>query len=110
MKEKNALLKIAWAALIALLQVSLVSCGSTKPAQPTSITIVIPEEPPSFNAVISDTGYDALVMHMTMLGLTGIDPDGKIYPALAAELPTVDNGEVVVNDQAKTYGRDLEDA
>lgn len=102
MKEKNVLIKIAWAALVTLLQVSLVSCGSTKPAQTTSITMVIPEEPPSFNAVISDTGYDALVMHMTMLGLTGIDPDGKIYPLLAAELPTVDNGEVVVNERAKT--------
>jgi peptide/nickel transport system substrate-binding protein len=102
MKEQNASIKIAWAALVTLLQVSLVSCGSTKPAQTASITIVIPEEPPSFNAVISDTGYDALVMHMTMLGLTGVDPDGKIYPVLAAELPTVDNGEVVVNDRANT--------
>ncbi|MGD0610572.1 MAG: peptide ABC transporter substrate-binding protein [Anaerolineales bacterium] len=128
MKEKNASTTIAWAALSTLLLVSLIGCGPVAtPAQPTSptgmsavtpeaptsaatatpsgpssITIVIPEEPPSFNAVISDTGYDELVMHMTLLGMTGIDPDGNIYPVLAAELPTVANGEVVVNDTAKT--------
>jgi len=64
-----------------------------------SITVLIPEEPPSFNAVISDTGYDALVMHMALLGMTGIDPDGNIFPVLASELPTVANGEVVVDPQ-----------
>lgn len=72
------------------------------PSGPSIITIVIPEEPPSFNAVISDTGYDALVMHMTLLGMTGIDPDGNIFPVLATELPTVANGEVVVNDTTNT--------
>ena len=72
------------------------------PTGPTSITVVIPEDPPSFNAVISDTGYDALVMHMTLLGMTGVDPQGNIFPVLAAELPSVENGEVVVNEQAGT--------
>jgi len=66
------------------------------------ITIVIPEDPPSFNAVIAYTGYDAMVMKLTLLGMTGIDPDGNIYPELAAELPTVDNGEVVVDETAGT--------
>ena len=80
---------------------------TTTPAQPTTaapanagdktVTVVIPEDPPSFNAVISDSGYDALVMHMALLGMTAIDPDGKVYPVLAAELPTVDNGGVVID-------------
>ncbi len=66
-------------------------------ANASSITIVIPEDPPSFNAVISDSGYDALVMHMALLGLTAIDPDGKVYPVLAAELPTQENGGVLID-------------
>ena len=59
--------------------------------------MVIPEDPPSFNAVISDTGYDALVMHMALLGMTAIDPNGNVYPVLAAELPTRENGGVVID-------------
>ena len=68
----------------------------------TSIVIVIPEDPPSFNAVVEDTGYDGLVMNLVMIGLTGVDPDGKIYPELAAELPTIENGGVVVDENAGT--------
>jgi peptide/nickel transport system substrate-binding protein len=91
-------------AVLVILSVILAGCA---PAQGTqgeerSITIVIPEDPPSFNAAISDSGYDALVMHMTLLGMAGIDPDGKVYPELAAELPTVENGGVVVDDNAGT--------
>ncbi|MEI6290279.1 MAG: peptide ABC transporter substrate-binding protein [Chloroflexota bacterium] len=72
--------------------------AETAPAE-SVITIVIPEDPPSFNAVVADSGYDALVMHMALLGLTGVDPDGKVYPILAAELPTQENGGVKI-DQA----------
>ena len=79
-----------------------VSVATSPAAGPTSVTVVIPEDPPSFNAVISDTGYDALVMHMTLLGMTGIDPDGNIYPVLATELPTVENGQVVVDEKTGT--------
>ena len=68
----------------------------------SSITIVIPEDPPSFNAVIADSGYDALVMHMVLLGMTGIDPDGKVYPVMASELPTQENGGVVIDKTAGT--------
>jgi peptide/nickel transport system substrate-binding protein len=59
--------------------------------------VVIPEDPPSFNALISDSGYDALVMDMVLLGLTAVDPDGNVYPVLAAELPTEASGGVVLN-------------
>lgn len=67
-----------------------------------SVVIVIPEDPPSFNAIVADTGYDAMVMELTMLGLTDIDPEGKIFPELAAELPTVENGGVAVDEEAGT--------
>ena len=71
-------------------------------APPSSLVIVIPEDPPSFNAMIADSGYDALVMHLTLLGMAEIDPEGNVYPVLAAELPTVDNGGVVIDDNTGT--------
>jgi peptide/nickel transport system substrate-binding protein len=123
MSKNKTIRSLAQISLLVMLTAGLVDCGkpqavtpantgtgptaiepATTPAAgvPSSITIIIPEEPPSFNAVVSDTGYDALVMHMTLLGMTGIDPDGNIFPVLASELPSVDNGEVVINDQTQS--------
>lgn len=62
---------------------------------PSGITIVVPEEPPDFNALISDTGYDALVMNMVLLGMTAVDADGNVFPVLASELPSKANKGVV---------------
>jgi peptide/nickel transport system substrate-binding protein len=74
----------------------------TTPAEETSIVIVIPEDPPSFNGAVTDTGYEQLVMEMTMLGVAEIDPEGNIFPELAAELPTLENGGVVLDEDAWT--------
>lgn len=85
-----------------ILTSSLAACQqNTQPAvgdpasSNKSITIVIPEDPPSFNPVITDTGYDSLVMELTMLGLTDIDQNGNVFTEIAAELPTTENGGVV---------------
>jgi peptide/nickel transport system substrate-binding protein len=69
-------------------------------AAETSIVIAIPEDPPNFNASVADTGYDALVMELVLLGLADIDPEGNVFPELAAELPTVENGGVVIDEDA----------
>ncbi len=71
---------------------------ATPAAEKTRITIVIPEDPPNFNASIFDNGYDALVMELVLLGLADIDPYGNVFPELAAELPTEANGGVVVHE------------
>jgi len=42
------------------------------------------------------------VMELVMLGMTDIDPNGNIFPELAAELPTVENGGVVIDEEAGT--------
>jgi peptide/nickel transport system substrate-binding protein len=92
--------------VIVLTVTSLLGCQQSAPSttaqEQKSITIVIPEDPPSFNPIITDTGYDALVMELVMLGLSDITPEGNVYPELAAELPTIENGEVVVDDNAGT--------
>lgn len=102
---------------ILIVTFALASCGSryapptqeVTPSEPTSvtvpdvntnksITIVIAEDPPSFNPLVADTGFDALVMELVMLGMTDVDPNGKVFPELAAELPTVENGGVIVDE------------
>src|SRR5512138_446447 len=60
----------------------------TVAAPPKDLVIVIPEDPPSFNAAIADSGYDALAMHLSLLGMAEVDPTGNVYPVLASELPT----------------------
>lgn len=112
----NRWIKLAALILWGLLFLSLSGCAPTTPAptsevapahtpetaEKSSIIIVIAEEPPSFNAMIADTGYDALVMELVLLGLADVDPQGNVFPELAAELPTVENGGVKVDEDAGT--------
>jgi peptide/nickel transport system substrate-binding protein len=101
--SNKMILKIVGVLVAAVMFVSLSGCGTAKTGTGGStITILIAEDPPSFNAMISDTGYDSLVMELVMLGLTDIDPQGNIFPELAAELPTVENGSVKVDENAGT--------
>lgn len=78
------------------------SPGGSESAEQSTIVIVIAEEPPSFNPAITDAGFDSLVMELVMLGLTDVDPNGNVFPELAAELPTVENGGVVMDEEAGT--------
>jgi peptide/nickel transport system substrate-binding protein len=57
-----------------------------------AIIVPIPREPPSFNAYLSSTGYEALVGELVYGALAEVGPDGAYYPELAAELPTLANG------------------
>lgn len=89
--------------LTALVLSSCQPTGASTPATESSgIVIVIPEDPPSFNPIVADTGYDSLVMELVMLGLSDIDANGNVFPELAAELPTVENGGVVLDEDAGT--------
>jgi peptide/nickel transport system substrate-binding protein len=57
-----------------------------------AIIIPIPIDPPSFNAYLNDTGYEALAGELVYGGLVEVGPDGEYYPELAAEIPTLANG------------------
>ncbi|MBL7062769.1 MAG: peptide ABC transporter substrate-binding protein [Anaerolineae bacterium] len=118
----NRILKgLTLALVFVLLVTSLISCApsgeeetleapepveATEAPEPeeeeTSIVIVIPEDPPSFNGSVTDTGYELMVMEMVLLGVAEIDPWGNVFPELAAELPTVENGGVVIDEDAWT--------
>ncbi len=108
--EKRTLLFLTFAVVLAL---AITSCGPASQPSGTeapasamgsekSITIVIAEDPPSFNPMVADTGYDALVMELVLLGMTDVDPNGIVFAELAADLPTVENGGVTIDEDAGT--------
>ncbi|RME44647.1 MAG: peptide ABC transporter substrate-binding protein [Chloroflexi bacterium] len=72
------------------------------PPQESSITILIPDNPVAFNGVNTDTGYEQALGELVMLSLAEVDPDGNVYPELAAEIPTIENGGVVVDEENGT--------
>jgi hypothetical protein len=106
--QKRTLLFLTVTVILSLV---LAACQPANPGEPVTstsldagknITIVIAEDPPSFNPMVADTGYDALVMELVMLGLTDVDPQSNVFPELAAELPSVENGGVVIDENAGT--------
>lgn len=64
------------------------------PAEETSITILIPDDPVVFNGLVVDTGYEQAMGELVMLSLSEADPEGNIFPELAVEIPTIENGGV----------------
>jgi peptide/nickel transport system substrate-binding protein len=69
------------------------------PAEKTSITILIPDNPVAFNGINTDTGYEQALGELVMLSLAEVDPNGKFYPELAAEIPTIENGGVEFDEE-----------
>jgi peptide/nickel transport system substrate-binding protein len=107
--ERRRWVGLTWVAVLATV---LAGCGTPQPEGATpeappatagpgelsTIVMVIPEDPPSFNGLVTDAGYDSLVMELVLLSVTDIDPQGNIFPELAASLPTVENGGVVLDE------------
>jgi peptide/nickel transport system substrate-binding protein len=87
--------------VVALCALVAAGCQSEAPAPSggeSSIVITIPEDPPSFNGLVTDAGFDSLVMELVLQSVTDIDPQGNIFPELAAGLPTLENGGVVIDE------------
>jgi len=60
--------------------------------QQNAVIVLAAIDPPSFNAYLNDSGYEALVGELVYGALAEIGHDGKYYPELAEVLPTVGNG------------------
>jgi len=65
----------------------------------TSITILIPDNPVAFNGINTDTGYEQALGELVMLSLAEVDPNGIVIPELAAEIPTIENGGVIFDEE-----------
>ena len=99
--ENPNLIHPGWKLLIPSAEEAAKYIGVAK-RPPSSITIVIPEDPPSFNGAITETGYEILMMELALLSMTDVDEMGNIFTELAAELPTIENGGVVMDEEAWT--------
>lgn len=69
---------------------------------PSSAVIIIPQDPLGFNGLVADTGYEAMVGELVLLAVSEIDANGNVYPELAVEIPTLENGGVVLDEDAWT--------
>ena len=70
-----------------------------EPEAKTSITILIPDNPAEFHGFNVGSGFEEAIGEMVMLSLAEIDPDGNLYPELATEIPTIENGGVVMDEE-----------
>lgn len=68
------------------------------PAEESIAVIVIPQDPLGFNGLVADTGYEATVGELVFLAVSEIDPNGNVYPELALDIPTLDNGGVIFDE------------
>jgi peptide/nickel transport system substrate-binding protein len=78
----------------------------TQPPLPGSLetaVIPIPEDPPGFNAYLTDTGYEELLAEVIYEGLAEMAPDGSFYPKLALEIPTRENGGISLDGLTVTW-------
>jgi peptide/nickel transport system substrate-binding protein len=69
-----------------------------EPAELSSITILVPDNPVAFNGLNTDTGYEQAMGELIMLSVSEVDPMGNVYPELAVEIPTIENGGVVFDE------------
>jgi peptide/nickel transport system substrate-binding protein len=100
MSRKEVLSCAGWVLAVLVLGLALSACGQAEaPAEESQIVITVPDDPPSFNGLVTDAGWDSLVMELVLLSLTDIDPQGQVFPELAADLPSVENGDVVYDEE-----------
>lgn len=92
--------RAAWLLALVALALAVSGCGQAEPAvEETQIVITVPDDPPSFNGLVTDAGFDSLIMELVLLSLTDIDPHGEIFAELAADLPSPENGDVVYDEE-----------
>ena len=99
MRHKATRRAAGWVPIVLVAALAAAGCGPAGPAaQGSQIVITVPDDPPSFNGLVTDAGFDSLISELVLLSLTDIDPQGEIFPELAAALPSVENGDVVYDE------------
>jgi len=68
-----------------------------------AIVLIIPEEPPTLNQYLAVAPIVRQVADATTAGLTTVNESGEFTPALAAILPTLENGGVSTNSLTITW-------
>lgn len=106
-KGKKTTLVILILTLVALCLTGCGQVGGDEAAEPavadeeamSAAVIVIPQDPLGFNGLVADTGYEAMVGELVLLAVSEIDPEGNVYPELATEIPTLENGGVIFDEE-----------
>jgi len=73
--------------------------AADEPAAKTSITILIADNPAEFHGYGAGTGFEEAISELVMLSVAEVDDLGNYFPELATEIPTVENGGVVMDEE-----------
>jgi peptide/nickel transport system substrate-binding protein len=73
-----------------------------EPEEETTVVMIFWADPSGFNSLVTDTGWEQTLMELVLVGLVDIDPWGEWYLELATDIPTVENGGVVIDEDAWT--------
>ena len=68
-------------------------------AEKTSVPILIPDNPAEFHGYGAGTGFEEVISELVMLSVAEVDDQGNYFPELATEIPTVENGGVVMDEE-----------
>jgi len=62
------------------------------------LTIALPHDPAEFHGLTTDSGYEQMMGELILLSVAEFDAEGNVFPEMAVEIPTVENGGVVVDE------------
>jgi peptide/nickel transport system substrate-binding protein len=65
----------------------------------SSVTLLIPEDPVAYNGIVTDTGSEQMVGELVLLSVSEIDPYGNVFPEIAVDIPTLENGGVEFDEE-----------
>ena len=80
-------------------EVPATEAPAAEPAEETSITILLFDNPSEFHGYNVGSGAEEAMGELVMLSLAEVDPYGNVYPELATEIPTLENGGVVEDEE-----------
>ncbi|MBI5628659.1 MAG: peptide ABC transporter substrate-binding protein, partial [Candidatus Rokubacteria bacterium] len=83
--------------------VSLAHAQGKLPERGGTIRIGLWQEPSTLNPYYATMYATNLVANVVLEGLVAVDPAGNYYPVLAAEVPSVANGQVSADGRMVTY-------
>src|SRR5947199_212333 len=79
------------------------STVSAPPAPSGELRVNLGSEPPTLDPNTSSFAQSITVVHQLFSGMFKFDPDGKVIPDLAKEVPTTDNGGISPGGKVYTF-------
>jgi len=101
--RRAAVTGVGMPVLLEELRATGASAQTPQPASGGTVTVALSSEPTTINEYFSTRSADGWIANLVIESLLAVDPEGNYTPALAAEVPTLDNGGVSADGLVITY-------